>query len=638
MGKKTHKKAYNIPLYRSFSLVPYQYKEEFLKEITFNNHNRFRSLIILVFLYAILMFVSDFMLISNISTELEKKYFILDLVLIGVLILLFIISKFKSVAKSEEISPIHTYLIWTFSAFLLIWSAVVSGIEFYYSPSFTTYLIVVFLIAGLFFIRGWIFIIMLLSSVAVILFMVFSSGIDPSDSYPGFYGLLILVPLAYIVSRFLFISRMQQFVQKKELVLLNQDLEQRVKKRTAELEEKNDNLRNEIFIRKSYEKTLKEARRKAEESDYLKTAFLANMSHEIRTPMNGIVGFSQLLRRPALSEEKKSTYLDIIYSNSLQLQSIINDIIDLSKIESNQISIEKEYFDINQLLEEKATFFNEYVKIERKHDIKVKVTGLLDEDDKIIYADKVKVTQILNNLLKNAIKFTTKGSVTIRCYIEKEELHLEVTDTGIGIRKEDLFIIFERFRQADNSARRKYGGAGLGLSITRGLVNKMQGKIKVDSEPGKGSIFTVSIPYEKHENDKIMDGEIPELDWSMYTFLIVEDDLTSRFFLEEILHPTGVRILTCDNGIRAFEICKDNSDIDLVLMDIQLPGMDGYTTTRKIKKIKPDIKIIAQTANAFSEDKSRCLDAGCDAYLSKPIEPSKLFSALFNYLDQEKKS
>ena len=628
--------VYRYLFRRSFFLVPYPYRDDFLKEITLNNHVRIRPLLVLLLLYGVLMFISDFLLIKNMSPGIESRYIILDSLLIVAMFVFFIMNWWLQPKKKEDITMIHTYQIWAFSAFMLFWTSVVAGLEFQYSTSFTSYLIAVFLIAGLFYIRGTILAFLLLSSTLVLLGIMLSRDVDIVNTFPGFFGLFVLVPIAFTISRYLFISRMQQFVQKIEMQMLNHELEERVKERTTELEEKNKNLKNEIFIRKSYEKTLKEARKKAEEADQLKTAFLANMSHEIRTPMNGIVGFSQLLRRPSLSEEKRNTYLDIIHSNSLQLQSIINDIIDLSKIEANQISIENEYFDVNKLITDQVSFFNEYINIENKKDVKIEIARLLEEKNKIIYADKTKLTQVLNNLVKNAIKFTERGSVKLKVYLQEGTVILEVSDTGIGIKKEDLFIIFERFRQVDDSARRIYGGAGLGLSITKGLVSKMNGKISVDSQPGEGSTFTVILPHERSRVDSISVGEIPKLDWRKYTFLLVEDDITSRFFLEEILHPTGVKIISCDNGIKAVEICREEKDIDLVLMDIQLPGMDGYATTREIKKLKPDLKIIAQTANAFSEDQSKCMEAGCCAYLSKPIEPSKLFNTLVIHLNEEK--
>jgi len=392
---------------------------------------------------------------------------------------------------------------------------------------------------------------------------------------------------------------------------------------------------------RQYQQKLEKALEKAEESDRLKSAFLANMSHEIRTPMNGIIGFADLLSDPDLPLEKRTKYAEIININGRHLLSIINDIIDISKIEAGQVSVKEYELDVNVLLEDLFTFFNSSKFRDSK--VNVKVKSKLKEEDSIVFIDEVKIKQVLNNLISNALKFTEKGFVEYGCSIveieKKPFLLFVVSDTGLGIAKTDHAGIFDRFQQANYTTNKKYGGTGLGLAISKAYIELMGGKIWIDSDIGKGSKFYFTIPYKQPDSQKEHDPSINYYDfndfnWNDKTILIVEDEFSNFYFLSEILSLTGAKIIHALNGKESVNICSQHKNIDLILMDIKMPEMNGYEATFLIKKMKPDLPIIAQTAYAFSDDFQKSLEAGCDDYISKPIVKELLIEKLAVYLNK----
>ncbi len=371
---------------------------------------------------------------------------------------------------------------------------------------------------------------------------------------------------------------------------------------------------------------LKVAKEKAEESDRLKSAFLANMSHEIRTPMNAICGFSKMLEYN-IDEAKQREYVQIINTNGLQLLSIINDIVEISKIDTGQISISTIKFSVNEVLREfEKTFF----PLALSKGISFQVHTKLTDKESVIYSDDYKLKQILNNLLLNALKFTAKGTISVGCSRSNNFLEFYVKDTGVGIPQRYFDSIFERFRQVDNAIHESRKGIGLGLPISKAYVEILGGKIWVNSEEGEGSEFFFTIPYNKPEggNEKVSDMENKKFDWTSKTFLVAEDDYPSFFYLKELLVSTNAKVIRAENGEEAISICKANPEVDLVLMDIKMPGVNGHQATIEIKKIRKDLPIIAQTAYALSSDKEEALNCGCDLYISKPIEKEKLFLAI----------
>ena len=388
--------------------------------------------------------------------------------------------------------------------------------------------------------------------------------------------------------------------------------------------------------RRQLETELVNAKERAEESDKIKTSFLANMSHEIRTPMNGILGFAQLLANENLNREETREYLNAIDSNGKLLISLIDDIIDISKIETGHVKIYPDKIHLNHFMADVfQNFITDSVKADKK-EVRFSLETSLPNDDCLIEADLMRLRQIINNLISNAIKFTEKGFVKVGYTVEKPSIiTFYVCDSGIGIMKEKQDMIFERFVQADLSITRKYGGSGLGLAISKGLVELMDGRIWVESEFQKGSSFYFSLPYRQIKEQitqKIDHHTEGKIKLTEKTVLVVEDDKFSFKYLEAILKRYEVNILHAVNGAEAVEMCMKNSNISLILMDIQLPNLSGYDATRQIRAIHKDIPIIAQTANAFDEDKQKCLEAGCNEYLAKPIAINTLISILAKYL------
>ncbi|MGE0090769.1 MAG: PAS domain S-box protein [Bacteroidales bacterium] len=392
------------------------------------------------------------------------------------------------------------------------------------------------------------------------------------------------------------------------------------------------------LYRSNIEEKLKVAKTKAEEADRLKSAFLANMSHEIRTPMNGILGFSQLLLRGNQSKEKTDRFLDIIYNNSKQLLNLINDIIDISKIESGQITVYNTETNLNFICNDLVRIFESELEKHDKQKITLSFDKKFSDEKSVVFCDNSRITQILTNLLSNAIKFTESGSIQFGYTLTKNKKIIEfyVKDTGIGIEKKNFELIFERFKQADDRINRQYGGTGLGLTISRQLAELLGGKLWVESELGQGSTFWFTIPFiaiHSEIKNNIENTPPEKKDYIIDKYiLIVEDDYSSFLFLESVLEDRGAKIIWAESGLAAIEIVKQNPLISLVLMDIQLPGMSGYETTGIIKKLRPELPVIAQTANAMEGDQEKSFKAGCDDYISKPINHSLLLNKIENCL------
>jgi len=377
---------------------------------------------------------------------------------------------------------------------------------------------------------------------------------------------------------------------------------------------------------------LEEAKQKAEESDRLKSSFLANMSHEIRTPMNAIVGFADLLDLEDAPYEKRKKFTSTIRQRAKDLLNIINDLLDISRIESGSLRIVETSGNIENILLEINDFFK--IKNEEIYSkpIDFKVTNELSSEQNNIKADFQRIKQILINLIENAFKFTAAGSIKLGCKLDSPQtLLFYIQDTGIGIPEDKLGLIFERFRQADEAyLTREYGGAGLGLSICKGIIELFNGKIWVESKVGVGSTFYFTIPYKpaNTSNKTIRIEHKPTYNFKEKTILIVEDTKSNMEYLEEVLRHTGANILSAENGKIAMDLFRSNSKIDLVLMDLKLPDTNGFELTFKMKSEKSDLKVIAQTAYASEEDKNKCFEAGCIGFISKPINKDLLLELI----------
>lgn len=397
----------------------------------------------------------------------------------------------------------------------------------------------------------------------------------------------------------------------------------------------------DITDRKRIEKNLIAAKEKAEESDKLKSAFLSNMSHEIRTPMNAILGFSTLLSDAGVSEEERVEFIRIIKERGTDLMRIIDDIIDVAKIESGQIKVEIKDCQINTLLANLSVTLNEVKRKTNKTRVILNcLPGNMDKDFSIL-TDGNRLRQVLTNLIENALKFTDEGFVefgyTLKNIGMDSFIEFFVRDTGIGIPEEMHSIIFERFRQVDDTNTRKYGGTGLGLTISKNLVRLLGGEIRLESEHGTGTVFYVLFPLQVTpvkitEMVKAIPATPTAQIWGSKNILVVEDEDSNYFLLDRILRRTGVKLTWAKNGMDAIELC-DNQHFDLVLMDIRMPGMDGYEATQAIKKNHKNLPIIAQTAYALKGERENSIAAGCDNYISKPIDSRELLAILGKYLN-----
>ncbi|MBN2763230.1 MAG: PAS domain-containing protein, partial [Bacteroidales bacterium] len=395
---------------------------------------------------------------------------------------------------------------------------------------------------------------------------------------------------------------------------------------------------SDITQQKELENELRMAKDKAQESDRLKSTFLANISHEIRTPMNGIVGFAGLLTRDDLNEENRNRYIEIVNKSSDQLLHIIEDLIDISKIEANQMQIRMEPCDLNELMDELHTIYTRELKQADKGHIELFPVYSSESEKCIIITDGLRLRQIMNNLMNNAVKFTDKGTICFGYEIENQEyIKFFVKDTGIGIEPIMTNIIFMPFRQADEGDARKYGGTGLGLPISRGLVRMLNGEIWHESAKGKGSTFFFRLPYkpysENKDNQNNTNHQKNKTEWRHRKILIAEDDDLNYEFLYAILEPTSVSIERAIDGIQAVKLCQE-SEFDLILMDIRLPNLDGLQATRQIREYGLKLPIIAQTAYAMANDKEECLAAGCDDYVPKPVDKESLLHKLSRYLTE----
>ncbi|HLN75298.1 MAG TPA: response regulator [Prolixibacteraceae bacterium] len=362
------------------------------------------------------------------------------------------------------------------------------------------------------------------------------------------------------------------------------------------------------------------AKGKAEEADNLKTAFLENMSHEIRTPLNGILGFAEFLKDPDLDKDQIESYIGIIDASSKQLLTIINDILDISKIKADQITIKNEDVNITELLEQLYDQNKEQAELKK---LRFTLNPRHLDKNIVTVTDSAKLQQVFSNLINNAIKFTSAGSVEFGLNVQDHTLSFYVTDSGIGIAPEDQDLIFKPFSKVENSAARKYGGNGLGLAISKALVEKLGGTISLTSSISHGATFTFSIPLtgEKGANTvqrTKVESHIVE-NRSGATVLIAEDEVYNYYYIEELLKPMKIKTLHAWNGSEAVEMVKTNKDISLVLMDIKMPEMDGLTATRLIKEMKPQLPVVAQTAYETREDRDKAMASGVDYYLTKPI-------------------
>lgn len=388
----------------------------------------------------------------------------------------------------------------------------------------------------------------------------------------------------------------------------------------------------DITDQKQHEQELVKAKIAAEEADRLKSNFLANMSHEIRTPMNGILGFTDLLKTVNLSGDEQQKYIQVIEKSGIRLLNIINNIIDVSKIESGLMELDIRESNVNEDLEYIYSFF--HPEIEKKG-MQFLFNKSLPSSKARIKTDKEKLLAILTNLVKNAIKYSDKGAIELGYNLKGNFLEFYVKDSGDGIDSHRLEAIFERFIQADFSDKNSFQGAGLGLPISKAFVEMLGGQLWVESEKGKGSTFYFTLPFDLEQKEMIeqkTDDIIPPTNITVpikdLNVLIVEDDEISILVLNYLAKEISKKVWHARNGLDAIELCRNHPDIDLIFMDINMPLLNGYEATRQIRQFNRNVIIIAQTADGLAGDKEKAIKAGCNDYQSKPILKEKLYSII----------
>ena len=387
------------------------------------------------------------------------------------------------------------------------------------------------------------------------------------------------------------------------------------------------------FKIKQKTKELQIAKDNAEESNRIKTNFIQNISHEIRTPMNGIMGFSELLKSDSLTLEERKEYTEIIIDSGKDLITSVDNILEISVLETKQSKIRFTETNLRKLLEKLISEYNDKT-IDKN--LTIYFENKIPEEKNIIVTDKSKLSKILSNLVDNGIKFTNTGSITIFSYIVEDSIAISIKDTGIGIKQKDQDIIFKSFSQSEKEISKNFGGLGLGLAIAKEYTDLIGGKISFVSKENEGSTFLLKIPYTSMQNNAELsnnkEGEIlPE----KHVVLIAEDGEINFLFLKTVLTKMvdfEFVIYRAKNGKEAVEICEDNGKIDLVLMDIKMPVMDGYDATKRIKKMRPDLPVVAQTAYSTEEDIEKALAAGCDDFLAKPVDRKILRPILDKYI------
>ena len=391
----------------------------------------------------------------------------------------------------------------------------------------------------------------------------------------------------------------------------------------------------DITNQRKIEKEILRLQDRTDKEENFRSVFLKNLSHEIRTPMNAILGFSEMLGMKDLNPNQIDEYSSIIRLKGRYLLTLLDDVIELAKFESDEVQFNKTEFDLSKVLHE---LFLEYDtrRIERgKENLQLKLNIPSEFKDSVIYTDPGRLQQILGNLLSNALKFTEKGIVELGFTKSSKNYKFYVSDTGIGLNKEDQKRVFQRFEVVEDKTVRRIGGTGLSLTITKYIVERLGGKIKVKSKPGEGSRFQINLPIEPAEsnhNQEIKEPSlIPEGDWKDKVILIAEDDELNYRFLDAVLLKTEARILRARNGKEAVDLCRNISQIDLVLMDLKMPVMSGFEAVKIIKKERPGLPVIAQTAFSDRSEIRKCQDIGFEDYITKPIDIHNLTKKISKY-------
>lgn len=389
----------------------------------------------------------------------------------------------------------------------------------------------------------------------------------------------------------------------------------------------------DISNEKENDAELQRAKRKVEEADHLKSAFLDNLPHEIRTPLHAITGFTSLLSDPDLSHDERLEYVKFIQDSSNDILNLMDNIIEIAKLETNQIKPKKEKCYLNNIIDRLLSDTESKQNILEKTQLEIKISKGNFDPQFMIFSDPERIYQVYSHMLNNALKFTDEGFIEFGYSIAtNNRILFYVKDSGIGIPENQQEIIFKKFSKSGNINTNKNRGTGLGLALSKKIVELLNGEIKVESKEGEGSTFLFYLPIEKEQKITITRPSVfGDINWSSKTIMVAEDTESNYFFIEAFLERTKVNLLWAKDGNEAVEMFKANK-VNLILMDIMMPEKDGYDTTREIKQLNPGIPIIAQTALALPDDEEKCYDAGCDYVLVKPINSDDLIASIKRFI------
>ncbi|MDT8400066.1 MAG: ATP-binding protein [Bacteroidales bacterium] len=396
----------------------------------------------------------------------------------------------------------------------------------------------------------------------------------------------------------------------------------------------------DITSLKDTQNELRIARDKAEESNRLKSTFLANISHEIRTPLNSIVGFANLLNDSNASDEMREEYVEYLNQNTEKLLQVITDIIDLSKLENNEIDICYNPVRINSILSYVEEYTGNLIKRSGK-DITFTIEKVFTDDRDIVYSDDLWLKRVFRHLLDNAVKFTRAGKIELKSALAGSSIMFTIRDTGIGISKENLKTIFEQFRQEEDGHHRSFEGLGVGLTMASKVVENMDGYLWVESEKGKGSEFFFTIPYRPvdlnafREAEKRSDELLISKDWSGKVILVADDNIDTLRYLNRVLSGTGINIIHARSKLEINDIMQDKETVDLVLLNMQMTELGGLEVFTEIREIDPLVPVIARSAFIGKKEQDDILNAGCTACLGQPVNNEQLISVIAGFLDNE---
>jgi signal transduction histidine kinase len=606
-------------------------EKQFILELGYLNYHRLKIIGYFAIIFSTFQLAYDISLSHSANILQVSRYIYPDTFLFIVSIILVSVTHIKKLKQSSDVKPWHVIFVHIYILVLLLWASSISFLEYETIGSATTFLTAVFMVATIFLVKNSMILIYYLLGLALFYYGLFQPDITNSDVFYLYVPAFALIIIAWIVSRILYSTRLNSFLITRELEHSRNSLDSQVKERTAELSETNIKLIKEINERENYEKKLELETIRAQQSDTLKSKFLANMSHEIRTPLNGIIGFGDLLKRPELSPEKRNRYIEIISANSLQLLKIIDDIVDISMIESDQIKINLSRFNLSRVLPDAVDFFNN-IPTSKKGNLKLINAGFENSHNEMVNSDPVRIRQILYNLISNAIKFTQTGHIRIGGKVEDGYAMIFVEDTGIGIDPEQCNTIFERFRQGEEAINRTYGGTGLGLSISKGLIELLGGMIWIDLSYTRGSRFCFTLPTEeaiKNSHPSVLKECIDVIEQKC--LIVGEFENTYRGFLTSLL-----KIYT--TSIPIFNLSKPQSEIleikpAIILIDTQRTDGKIFSQIENVlNTFKSAREIIVVSATSDSDTDKKLIESGCTMILHTPVNLQLLLVRIYQYL------